>query len=66
MVMTVAITREEYSATRVRTHYPSQNVMVAAMQMAEKNVCPQRSWRVAMRRQSLRRPRVFSMRCRWR
>ena len=32
MVMTVAITREEYSATRVRTHYPSQNVMVAAMQ----------------------------------
>ena len=43
MAMTVAITREEYSATRVRTHYPSQNVMVAAMQMAEKNVCAQRS-----------------------
>jgi hypothetical protein len=29
--------------TRLRTHYPSQNVTVAAMQIAEKKVWAQRS-----------------------
>jgi hypothetical protein len=29
--------------TRLRTHYVSQNAMVAAMQMAEKKVCARRS-----------------------
>ncbi len=35
---------------RLRTH--NQKLIVAAMQMALKNVCAQRSYRVAMRRQS--------------
>ena len=34
-------------ATRLRTH--NQKLTVAAMQMALKNVCAQRSYRVAMR-----------------
>ena len=38
-----------------------QKVTAAAMQIAEKYVCAQRSYRVWMRRQSLRRPNMFSI-----
>ncbi len=34
---------------------------LAAMQMLEKNVWAHRSYRVAMRRQSLSQPKVFSI-----
>ena len=47
---------------RLRTH--NQKLTVAAMQMALKNVCAQRSYRVAMRRQSLSLPNRRSMRLR--
>ena len=39
----------------------SQKMTAAAMQIAEKYVCAQRSYRVWMRRQSLRRPNMFSI-----
>ena len=48
--------------TRLRTH--NRNMTVAAMQMALKKVCAQRSYRVAMRRQSLSRPNMRSTRLR--
>lgn len=38
----------------------SQKIMVAAMQIAEKKVCAHRSYRVAIRRQSLSFANVFS------
>jgi hypothetical protein len=38
-----------------------QKVTAAAMRIAEKYVCAQRSYRVRMRRQSLRRPNMFSI-----
>ena len=42
----------------------SQNRTIAARRMAEKKVCGQRSYRVAMRRQSFNRPNMISMRLR--
>ena len=42
----------------------SQNKTVAASMIAEKNVSGHRSYRVATRRQSLRRPNMISMRLR--
>jgi hypothetical protein len=39
-------------------------MMIAAMQMAEKKVCAQRSYRMAMRRQSLSLANIFSTLCR--
>lgn len=42
----------------------SQNKTVAASMIAEKKVSEQRSYRVATRRQSLRRPNMISMRLR--
>ena len=48
--------------TRLRTH--NQKITEAAMQMALKTVWAQRSYRMAMRRQSLRRPNRRSMRLR--
>ena len=56
----------EIVVPRFRTHSRNQKMTVAAMQMAEKQVWAQRSYRVAMRRQSFRRPKVFSMRWGWR
>jgi len=47
---------------RVRTHY-SHQMTVAAMQIAAKKVWAQRSYRVAMRCQSFRRPNMFSTLC---
>jgi hypothetical protein len=47
---------------RLRTH--NQKMTVAAMQMALMNVWAQRSYRVAMRRQSLSLPNMRSMRFR--
>jgi hypothetical protein len=50
---------------KLRTH--SQNMTVAAMQMALMKVWAHRSWRVAMRRQSLSLPNMRSteLRCLW-
>ncbi len=48
-----------YRRTRLRTHY-SHQMTVAAMQIAEKKVCAQRSYRVAMRRPSFSLPNMFS------
>src|SRR5688572_14920291 len=48
--------------TRLRTH--NQKMTVAAMQMALMKVWAQRSYRVAMRRQSLSLPNMRSMRLR--
>jgi hypothetical protein len=47
---------------RLRTH--NQKMTVAAMQMALMKVWAQRSYRVAMRRQSLSLPNIRSMRLR--
>ena len=44
--------------------YHSQNKTVAASMIAEKNVSGHRSYRVATRRQSLRRPNMISIRLR--
>lgn len=44
--------------------FHSQNKTVAASMMAEKKVSGQRSYRVATRRQSFRRPNMISMRLR--
>ncbi len=49
-------------ASRLRTHCLSQKVMAAANVMALKKVWAQRSQRMAMRRQSLMRPNMISMR----
>ena len=48
--------------TRLRTH--NQKMTVAAMQMALMKVWAQRSYRVAMRRQSLSLPNMRSIRLR--
>ena len=44
--------------------FHSQNKTVAASMIAEKKVSGQRSYRVATRRQSFRRPNMISMRLR--
>ena len=44
--------------------FQSQNMTVAARAIAEKKVSGQRSYRVATRRQSFRRPNMISMRLR--
>ena len=44
--------------------FHSQNKTVAASMIAENKVSGQRSYRVATRRQSLRRPNIISMRLR--
>jgi predicted MFS family arabinose efflux permease len=44
----------------------SQKMTVAARAMADMKVCAHRSYRVWMRRQSLRRPNMFSILWRWR
>ncbi len=44
----------------------SQKMTVAASAIADMKVCAQRSYRVWMRRQSLRRPNMFSTLWRWR
>ena len=54
------MTAEWYRATRLRTH--NQKMTVAAMQMAK--VWAPRSYRVAMRRQSLILPNMCSTRLR--
>ena len=51
-----------YANTRLRTH--NQKITEAAMQMALKKVWAQRSYRMAIRRQSLRRSNRRSMRLR--
>ncbi len=50
------------ATSRLRTH--NQKMTVAAMQMALMKVWAQRSYRVAMRRQSLRLPNMRSIRLR--
>lgn len=53
-------TTQPSTLARVRTHSCSQKVKMAARVMARKKTVAQRSKRVAMRGQSLRRPNMIS------
>ncbi len=55
---------ERYLGSGLIDH--SQKMTVAASAIADMKVCAQRSYRVWMRRQSLRRPNMFSTLWRWR